>query len=131
MVKISKRRKETLRGKLYKRDGRRCHYCGIKEGDFIRIWGKFYGGRTRGRKLEIDRKDNQKGYSEENCVLACAICNNAKSDKFIYEEFKRVGRVIREIWLKRIFKKKRLREFEKFSILYQRFGKDQTGHLLL
>jgi len=38
LVKISKRRKETLRDKLYKRDWRRCHYCRIKEENFIRIW---------------------------------------------------------------------------------------------
>ena len=107
MAKISKRRKEALRDKLYKRDGRRCHYCRIKEGDFIRIWGPFYGGKTRGRKLEIDRKDNQKDYSEENCVLVCALCNNAKSDKFTDEEFRKLGRVIREIWLlKKILKKR-------------------------
>lgn len=105
MAKISKRRKEILRDKLYKRDGRRCHYCRIKEENFIRIWGKFYGGKTRGRKLEIDRKDNQKDYSEENCVLACAICNNAKSDKFTDEEFRKLGGVIRVIWLKKILKK--------------------------
>jgi len=66
MAKISKKREETRRDKLYKRDGRRCHYCRIKEGNFIRIWGLFYGGKTRGRKL---------------------------------------GRVIREIWPKRILKK--------------------------
>jgi len=34
MAKISKRRKEALRDKLYKRDGRRCHYCRIKEENF-------------------------------------------------------------------------------------------------
>jgi len=41
MAKISKKRKETLQDKHYRRDGRRCHYCRIKEGDFIRIWGSF------------------------------------------------------------------------------------------
>lgn len=107
MAKINKRRKEILWDKLYKRDGRRCYYCGIKEGDFILIWEKFYDGKTRGRKLEIDQKDNQKGYDEENCVLACPICNNAKSDKFTYEEFRKLGRVIKEILgLKRILKKR-------------------------
>lgn len=30
-------------------------------------------------------------------VLACAVCNYAKSDKFTYEEFKRVGDVIKEM----------------------------------
>lgn len=98
-MKINKKEKEDLRDKLYKRDGEKCHYCGIEEEDFFWIWGKFYGGKRR--KLEVDRKDNQKDYSEENCVLACPVCNNAKSDKFTYQEFKRVGRAIKEVWLLR------------------------------
>jgi len=96
MIKMNKKEKD----KLYKRDGKKCYYCGIKEEDFIRVWGEFYGG-SRGYKLEVDRKDNEKGYNEENCVLACAICNNAKSDKFTYEEFKKVGEAIKEVWLLR------------------------------
>ncbi|MBA7521381.1 hypothetical protein ES705_13488 [subsurface metagenome] len=98
-------KKDRLRLKLYDRDGDKCHYCKIAGGDFIPIWGKFYkkkgekGGR--GKRLELERKDNEKGYSEENCVLACAICNNAKSDKFTYEEFKEVGKAIKKIWLLR------------------------------
>jgi len=96
MMKISGKEKEELRDKLYKRDEKKCHYCKIEEGDFIQIWGKFYGGK-RG-KLEVDRKDNKKGYNEENCVLSCPICNCAKSDKFTYEEFKKMGDAIKEIW---------------------------------
>jgi len=92
-------KKDKLRLKLYDRDGKNCHYCGIAEGDFIPIWGEFY--KDRGKRLELERRDNKKGYSEKNCVLACAICNNAKSDKFSYEEFKRVGRAIKKIWLLR------------------------------
>jgi len=92
-------KKEKLRLKLYERDGSSCHYCGIKEKDFLPIWGKFY--KYRGRRLELERKDNEMGYSEKNCVLACAICNNAKSDKFTYEEFKKVGKTIKKIWLLR------------------------------
>ena len=92
---IAQKEKKELRLKLYKRDGKKCHYCGIEEEDFFRIWGKFYGGKRR--KLEVDRKDNEKGYNEENYVLACPICNNAKSDKFTYEEFKKVGEAIKEV----------------------------------
>ena len=95
--KLSWKRKKELRGQLYERDGHTCHYCGIHEDDFVRIWRTFYGGK-RGRTLEVDRKDNGQGYEIENCVLACAVCNNAKSDKFAYEEFKRVGNVIKQIW---------------------------------
>jgi len=94
MIKIS--RKEKLWDDLYKLDKKKCYYCGIKEEDFIRIWGKFYGGKTRGQKLEIDRRDNEKGYTLENCVLSCSICNNAKSDKFTDEEFKKVGKSIKQ-----------------------------------
>lgn len=101
MIKISTKEKDKLRDELYERDGKKCYYCGIKEEDFIRIWGKFYGGKTRGQKLEVDRRDNEKDYILENCVLACSICNNAKSDKFTDEEFKKVGEAINEIWLSR------------------------------
>ena len=42
---LTQKEKEELREQLYKRDGTRCHYCGIEETDFQRIWGEnFYGG---------------------------------------------------------------------------------------
>jgi len=100
-MKISGKEKQKLRNKLYKRDGRKCHYCGILEKDVLGIWGKFYGLEKRGKCLELDRKDNEKAYNIENCVLTCAVCNCARSDKFTYEEFKKVGDVIREIWQQR------------------------------
>jgi hypothetical protein len=59
-----------------------CHYCNSEpsnkcsqdgnNGDFI------YNG--------IDRKDNTKGYTIENCVSCCKICNRAKAD-MTYEDF--------------------------------------------
>jgi len=101
MIKINKKEKDKLRDSLYERDGRKCYYCRIKEEDFIRIWGKFYGGKTRGKRLEVDRRDNEKCYTLENCVLACSICNNAKSDKFTDKEFKEVGKSIKQIWSSR------------------------------
>jgi len=101
MIKINKKEKDKLRDILYKRDGEKCYYCGIEEKDFVPIWGEFYGGKTRGKKLEVDRKDNGKGYTLENCVFSCSICNNAKSDKFTGEEFKKVGKSIKQIWLSR------------------------------
>lgn len=97
--------KTELRNHLYIKNGKTCHYCGIKESDFVHIWGNFYGGKKRGGTLEVDRKDNNKGYEIDNCVLACAICNNAKSDKFTYEEFKVIGKTIEQIWRKRIILK--------------------------
>ncbi len=90
---------QKLRNQLRERDGTKCHYCNIEEKDFIPIWGPFY--KTRGFTLEVDRKDNKPGYDSANCVLACALCNCAKSNKLTHKEFKRVGAVIKEIWQQR------------------------------
>lgn len=57
-----------------------CHYCGAypatvykhKSGNFV------YNG--------IDRKDNDLGYTKENCVSCCKMCNLAKRD-VSYEDF--------------------------------------------
>ena len=101
-VRLSSKEKKELRNQLYQRDGTKCHYCGIEEKEFRNLWGDtFYGGIKRGRILEIDCKVNRLGYDVTNCVLACALCNMAKSDKFTYEEFKRVGDVIKQIWQRR------------------------------
>jgi 5-methylcytosine-specific restriction endonuclease McrA len=98
-VRLSSKEKKELRSQLYERDGRKCHYCGIEEKDFPMLWGDtFYGGIKRGRILEIDCIDNSLGYDVTNCVLACALCNMGKSDKFTYQEFKEVGEVIKRIW---------------------------------
>lgn len=52
--------KKELLDELYKRNGTKCHYCGIEEADFRKVWGqKFYGGTKRGGRLEIDRKDHK------------------------------------------------------------------------
>ena len=34
---------------------------------------------------------------QENCVLACYPCNNAKSDVFSYEEFSEIGKAIHRV----------------------------------
>lgn len=47
-----------------------CFYCGIE-------FDKNYSGNLCNG---IDRYDNSKGYTEENCVPSCWICNRAKSD---------------------------------------------------
>lgn len=83
--------------KWHKEQPKECHYCKIPEGDFIKIWGSFYGGR-RGWRLEVDRRDNNQGYGDDNCVLACALCNCAKSNKLEYEDMKKVGKAIELAW---------------------------------
>ena len=86
-----------------------CHYCSLKEEESQEIVhlglltskrfpfeGKTRRGVFRGYWLEIDRKNPDGPYSEENCVLSCGFCNNDKSDVFSdtqYLEFRedRVG----------------------------------------
>jgi hypothetical protein len=92
--------KASQRERLYARDGKCCHYCGIEESDFLTVWG-FFNGVARGSKLEVGRKENNCSRTIDNSVLACAICNNAKSDKFTYQEFKVVGESINKIWRQR------------------------------
>lgn len=62
-----------------------CHYCGTEP---LKIkshrrqhtsWGNYcYNG--------IDRRDNQLGYSLDNCLPCCNICNRAKND-MPYDKF--------------------------------------------
>ena len=77
-----------------------CHYCGLNEEESQEIvhlglltsnrfplGGKTRRGVFRGYWLEIDRKNPNGAYSEENCVMACDFCNNDKSDVFSAEQY--------------------------------------------
>ena len=71
-----------------------CVYCG----DFI-AWVPF--ATVKGKFLSfayyLDRKDHADSYSEKNCVVCCTACNRMRSNKFTYEEFLKIGAVLREI----------------------------------
>lgn len=63
-----------------------CHYCGS-----LPIDGSIFSWAHRGRPHTgnfyyngIDRKDSRKGYTVQNTVSCCAICNRAKSDLSLY-----------------------------------------------
>src|SRR5205814_5921104 len=49
----------------------------------------------------LDRIDNTKGHTKNNCVPACKDCNVARMDNFSFEEIKMIGNTIRMIKLKR------------------------------
>ena len=87
-------------------DDRTCEYCGIKESeiDSLITAGKIKTKRlySRGRSLEVDKKDPNGDYTKDNIVLSCYWCNNAKTDEFTYDEFKRIGIMNRIIWENRI-----------------------------
>lgn len=71
----------------YDKQPRVCRYCGIEEEKLKELFGGdkpfLETSRHRGKSLELERRDTKDGknlYSEENCILACYLCNNHKSD---------------------------------------------------
>ncbi|MDR2476783.1 MAG: hypothetical protein LBD18_03240 [Treponema sp.] len=91
----------------YEQQEQKCCYCGITEAEIARLIasGKLINKRLpqRGRRLELDRKNSSKGYNDfDNLALACYWCNNAKTDTFTHEEFKKIGQGFKQIWQDRL-----------------------------
>jgi hypothetical protein len=65
-----------------------CHYCeaGI-------VWPEYSSESNKGYNL--DRIDNNQGYVSGNCVVCCSRCNYGKGSVFSYEEWKKIGEVIK------------------------------------
>jgi len=54
-----------------------CYYCGVEPAQIKRTPGSAGNYVYNG----IDRRDNNLGYTVQNCVSACWMCNGAKSEK--------------------------------------------------
>ena len=85
-------------------ENKECHYCGITLDGIESLVEKrkLYKKSLRGWSLEIDRLNSNLEYTPDNCVMSCYWCNNAKTDEFTEEEFLKVGKVIKEIWIERL-----------------------------
>lgn len=72
-----------------------CCYCGTKEADLIKIFRTHEADKKPlyskkpgfSANLQIEKRNPNKPYHPSNCVLACALCNNAKSDVINDENF--------------------------------------------
>ncbi|EAL5741226.1 hypothetical protein DR740_07440 [Campylobacter lari] len=77
----------------YKKQEKECYYCKIAQSDLDKLFGNNKPINSKKRafngKLQIERLNPDKGYNEENCVLACCICNNAKSDMISASDFEK------------------------------------------
>jgi hypothetical protein len=73
-----------------------CCYCGDKI-----EWKERRGKKDHHNAYYIDRKDNNTGYTKENCVVSCSLCNLTKHARFTYEEMLILGKSIGEIKKKR------------------------------
>jgi 5-methylcytosine-specific restriction endonuclease McrA len=82
-----------------------CHYCGITLEIINELVYKeqlFNKKLTRGFSLEIDRLSPNHEYTPDNTAMCCYWCNNAKTDEFNEQEFKKIGKIIAEIWEERL-----------------------------
>jgi len=57
-----------------------CSYCGTSPNYIIRTVSSRKTGRKEFKYNGIDRKDSSKGYTLENCVPCCVVCNRIKSN---------------------------------------------------
>ena len=64
--------------------GKDCHYCGAKLTWLERCAHIHVKGADA---YNIDRKNSALGYSVDNCVACCYVCNSTKNNKFTYDEF--------------------------------------------
>lgn len=69
-----------------------CHYCGTSI-----PWEPHGKYRKSSSGYFLDRKDNSKGYSTNNCVVCCSLCNHVKGNLFTYSEMIRMGDTIRAV----------------------------------
>ena len=70
---------------------KKCAYCGVEEHKLQKLFddnkGLLKTKRGRGKTLELERRDSESNkYSPENCILACYLCNNHKSDLITEDE---------------------------------------------
>jgi hypothetical protein len=70
-----------------------CHYCGVPL-----VWSE-YRNKSNTSATNLDRKNNDLPYEFDNIVVCCLRCNYAKNTHFTYEEWKKLGDVIRS-WKK-------------------------------
>lgn len=84
----------------------KCHYCNltIEKVKLLANKKQLFKKNERGWSLEIDRKNSNKEYKKDNCVMSCYWCNNAKTDEFTFEEFEEIGKTFEVAWNKRLNK---------------------------
>lgn len=69
-----------------------CCYCGITQDKLNEL---FKSKKIQAKKtshtatLQIDKQNPYDGYNAKNCVLACSLCNNAKSDMISATNYKK------------------------------------------
>lgn len=64
-----------------------CHYC-LDEIKWVPFTKDGHGNDLKdGRSYKLDRKNNNIGYTKDNCVVCCWTCNSAKGSRYTYDQF--------------------------------------------
>ncbi|MGX2981912.1 hypothetical protein [Helicobacter sp. 23-1045] len=67
----------------------KCYYCGTTQAQLEQLFNDELILSTKfNPTLHIEQKTPKQGYKSTNRVLACALCNNAKSDMISDENFR-------------------------------------------
>lgn len=70
-------------------DKAKCYYCEITQEEIKAIFDKkLIESKKFSPTMNIERLDSNKNYTPDNTVLACPLCNNAKSDMISATDFK-------------------------------------------
>jgi hypothetical protein len=93
----------NFKGAYNKRGTKRFFSMSFKIYEKLLEKGCSYCGRSLKHEtgIGLDRLNNNKGYTKSNVVPCCGICNQAKSDVFTYKEMKKIGKVIKNIFIAR------------------------------
>lgn len=68
-----------------------CFYCGER----IHWPLPFRDEKVSGEGYNLDRKDNNRGYTLDNVVVCCPICNRAKGNRYTFEEWRAMTTALR------------------------------------
>ncbi|MDH3362127.1 MAG: hypothetical protein OEM50_01610 [Gammaproteobacteria bacterium] len=77
----------------YEAQDKVCVYCGCDIQQTRAILKELSVSR-RSNRLQIDRMRNEEGYTLENIVLACPICNYHKGWFFTFEQFSQIAATV-------------------------------------
>lgn len=82
-----------------------CHYCGIDHNlysnfvknskDINHPYHNSFASVKYSEYFTIDRKDNSIGYTDDNAVSCCWLCNSVKGDILTYDEMLALGPTIK------------------------------------
>lgn len=68
-----------------------CSYCGSDVEKINKYLNKI-GINKKFRRLAVDRKNSAQGYTYNNIVLACYLCNTSKQAIFSHKDFLEIGK---------------------------------------